>query len=63
MRLLHTNFYHANIFTTDIHFVENLNDKFVFLTLLSHAKQLILLHCKYVNEYNITLLVAYFYIL
>ena len=62
IKLLHTNFYHANIFTTDIHLVENLNDKCVFLTLLSQAKQWMLLHYKYVKKYNITFLVAYFYI-
>ena len=39
IKLLHTNFYHSNISTTDIQLVENLNDKFVFLTIFSHAKQ------------------------
>ena len=63
IRLLHTNFYHANILTTDIDLVENLNDKIVFLALLSHAKQYMLLHCKYVIKYNKSLLVADFYIL
>ena len=59
----HIKLLHDNISTTDIHLVENLKDKFVFLPLLSHAKQWVLLHCKYVNKYNITLLVAFFYIL